>query len=254
MRSNRRKNRVGEPSEYGRVRGQNVLAQPKQKPTFTGIVEPWAPVFPARTKRKLRYSTNISLTSTSGVVATYVFSANGLFDPDISGTGHQPMGFDQLMLSYNHYTVTDAKIRCIFKNTTSSVPTVSIRVHPDTAPVTVIDQSIEYGLINTDALEIKGSYGANKEITEVVSIRKAQGVQDVLDVIPLSGTAAANPAEQTYFHVSMWDSSGTSGSCNVDVIIEYVAWFTEPRVLTPSLLKQISSLVRLDDDEKKKQK
>jgi len=183
------------------------------------------------------------LSSASGVVASQVFSANGLFDPDITGTGHQPMGFDQLMLSYNHYTVTGAKIVCTFKNTANSVPTVSIFVAPSPTPITVIDTIREFGMINCDNLEVKGVNGCNKTLEQRCSIRKVQGVKDVIDVTDLQGNAAANPVEQTYFVCQLWDTSGTTGSCNADVIIEYDAIFTEPRVLSPSLLKEFERLM-----------
>jgi len=203
-------------------------------------------VFPARTTRKLRYSTSFTLSSASGVVASQVFSANGLFDPDITGTGHQPMGFDQLMLSYNHYAVLSARIVAVFRNTTTSVPTVSISVSPTPTPITVIDQILEFGMLNRDVLEVKGSGETTRTLEAMCSIRKVQGVKNVVDVTDLQGSAAANPVEQTYFVVQMWDTTATTGSCIVDCIIEYVATFTEPRVLSESLVRTLGVLLKTE--------
>jgi len=224
-------------------RDNAVVPRETQRDRQNGIQELWTPVFPARTTRMLRYSTNFTLSSASGVVASYVFSANGLFDPDITGTGHQPMGFDQLMLSYNHYTVTRAKITAVFRNTTSSNPTVSISIQPGPTPITVIDQTLEFGMLYRDVLEMKGVSGSVKTLDAGCSIRKVQGVSDVVDVTDLMGSATANPAEQTYFCVQMWDTSAITGSCIVDVIIEYKAIFLEPRVLSQSLVRTLGALL-----------
>jgi len=199
------------------------------------LQENWVPVFPARTTRRLRYSTSASITGTAGVVGTYIFSANGLYDPDVTGTGHQPMGFDQLMLSYNHYFVTAAKIYVGFRNSSVTNPNVAIRVVADATATTVVDTIMEYGLLNTDVLDYKGTSGSVKRLTESVSIRKIQGVDDILDCEELGGTAATNPVEQTYFHIVTWDISGTNYTVLFDVVIEYTAVFVEPRLLTPSL-------------------
>ena len=47
--------------------------------------------------RRLKYCQEVSLNPTVGAVASADFAANGLYDPYLSGVGHQPMGFDQLM-------------------------------------------------------------------------------------------------------------------------------------------------------------
>lgn len=195
------------------------------------------PIFPATITKRLRYSTTFALTTTSGAItSTQVFRANDLFDPDFTGTGHQPMGFDQLMSFYNHFCVLSAKITIVAKNTVGSAPTLCLRIDADSTPLTVIDRIVEFGGCVTEDLEVKGSYGANKRLSLVADICKLQGVKRsaITSDPSLAGNAAASPAEVSYFHITMWDTAGITGGCEVDVILEQVAVFLEPRDLTES--------------------
>jgi len=204
------------------------------------VYEPWMPIFPARVTKRLRYSTTFSGATTSGAItSTQVFRANDLFDPDFTGTGHQPMGFDQLMVWYNHFAVRHAKITIVVKNTTGSAPTVCLRVDADSTPLTVIDRIVELGGCVTESLEVKGSYGANKRLQMSLDVAKLQGVSPVALTADanLRGTAASSPAEISYFHITMWDTSGATGSMEVDVILEQEATFFEPRDITESLVQ-----------------
>lgn len=54
---------------------------------------------------KLKYSDEFSLSSSAGVPALYQFNLNSLFDPDRTGVGHQPYGFDQIAALYDKYRV-----------------------------------------------------------------------------------------------------------------------------------------------------
>jgi len=188
------------------------------------------------------------MAGTSGVVATQVFAANGLYDPDITGSGHQPMGFDQLMLSYNHYTVTEARLICTFHNlVTTSSPIVSVKVDGSATPITVVDQILEWGLNTHSTLEAKGTFGSTKVLEGKVKIARFEGVDDVLDVIDLRGSVAANPAELTYFHVQTWDNSSTTTSILVEFVLEFSAVFTEPRVLSESLRQLLSKQLIVEE-------
>jgi len=67
--------------------------------------------FPQYLKRTLRYAqTNVIDVANFGT-SQQVFRANSLFDPDFTGAGHQPNGFDQIIAAFNHFTVTRARIR-----------------------------------------------------------------------------------------------------------------------------------------------
>jgi len=200
---------------------------------------PWMPLFPATVVKQLRYSSNFSLNSTSGVPAWYVFRANDLFDPDFSGTGHQPMGFDQMMVFYNHFCVMESYITCVFKNTSlaSTVAQVGIRQDASSSTLSIIPEIIEFGGLVMDTLEGKSTYGADKCLKLALDVGKLQGVnRKALTADPtLRGDAATSPTEVTYFHVGLWDSAGVSQTCNVDVILEQRAYFMEPRDATESL-------------------
>jgi len=206
------------------------------------VYEPWMPLFPARTTRRLRYSTNVTLSSSLGTPSTYIFAANGLFDPDISGTGHQPMGFDQMMVSYNHYYVTGAHMTATFKNTGTNSPVGMLRVDANSVAITIIDQLIEQGMCTFETLEQKTVYGANKTLELSVSTQKFQGRKFIEDDPNLGGSSAANPIELQYFHVVLFDSASANSSCNVDIVIEFNAIFSEPRTLTESY-QQMSDIV-----------
>jgi len=205
--------------------------------SLTTIREVWMPIFPARTVRRMRYSTSFGLTTTSGVPAAYVLRANDLFDPDFTSTGHQPMGFDQMMLFYNHFVVVKAKVRVVFKNTGTSVPTVCIRQDANSTALTVIDRLVEFGGLVSETLEVKGAYGANKTLELNLDVGKLQGLnrQAIAADPSLRGDAATSPTEVTYFHIMVWDATSTTGSISTDVILEQDAIFMEPRDQIESL-------------------
>lgn len=53
----------------------------------------------------LTYADTGTLNGGAAIAANYQYNLNSLFDPDRSGTGHQPGGFDQWANFYNRYRV-----------------------------------------------------------------------------------------------------------------------------------------------------
>lgn len=51
-----------------------------------------------------------------GTPAIYIFRLSDLFDPNLTGAGHQPARFDQYMTMYEQFVVTAAAIKVSFQN------------------------------------------------------------------------------------------------------------------------------------------
>lgn len=195
------------------------------------------PLFPVRTRKMLRYHTTVTVTVTAGAVGTHVFRANDLFDPDYTGTGHQPMGFDQMMVFYNHFAVSNCRIIVNITNTASTFMHAGIRLDASATPLTSADQILEFGGITYDAFEAKSTYGASKTLKSTVDIAKIQGIprQNITTDPNLRGDAGTSPVEITYWHLLAWDPSGTSGAVSFDVTLEFLSYFMEPRDASVSL-------------------
>jgi len=160
------------------------------------------------------------------------------------------MGFDPLMLWFNHFCVKKSRIICSVKNTLGTAPTVCIRQDASSTPITVIDRVVELGGCTTATLDPKLGYGEFKKLSFNLKIPKLQGVDNrsIMADSTLRGDAATSPTELTYYHITMWDTQAVTGSMEVDVIIEFVATFTEPRDNVESLTRGHIGDMKLPSD------
>lgn len=201
------------------------------------------PTFSAQQMVKLNYVETISLNPATGLVADYVFSANGMYDPNITGTGHQPLGFDQWMTFYDHYTVIGAKISATWHsagdtNTSQNAGYVGI-VLADAATSlsgTAIDYIIEQGKTSYKPFGESNSGNAIVTVSRRSSTKKFFGRSDIMDNSDLRGSASGNPTEQYYFH--LW-AAPVAPSFDPELMyatvkIQYIAILTEPKLLAQS--------------------
>lgn len=201
----------------------------------------------ARYFGKCRYgSAQLNFTAASGLVNTYLFSANGIYDPDITATGQTAAGFAQLMSLYEHYTVYRSTISVIFTNNSTAPAMVAISLEPDTTSSTDPSNVLELPYSQIVQLEPASSYGASKTIKLQANMSKYFGVPVTKGSELYRGTISANPPEQAYYHCKVFAVKGGSADVYMTVKIEYEAMFTEPRELSASLNDAIKNLVLED--------
>lgn len=198
-------------------------------------------VFPlGRTLRtKLRYCEELfEIDSTAGIITNYVFSANGLYDPNITGAGHQPVGWDQLIAMYDHAVVIGAKITVTFRNSDATYANfVGIRMSDTATGLSDMTQAIENGACITKLLENNGNNGSViTTLSYRVNPNKYLGISKPMSSDRIRNSSSSNPTDQCYFHVM---SAALNTSVNPDIIscqavIEYDVVFIEPKALATS--------------------
>lgn len=202
------------------------------------VTIPRLPLFGLKTRRMLRYEESITLTGSANNVYGYIFSANGCYDPNITGTGHQPMGFDPLMLMYDHYTVVKSRMILNAWNTLATQP-IKLGIAVISSPSdysTNYQTNLENGQIVYATLSPAGAANSMVRLEQSVNLAAINGVQQLLDSHDMRGDSANNPAEQTYYAIEIWNpQSATVAIAYVDVIIEFDVVFTEPRADVQSL-------------------
>lgn len=196
------------------------------------------PVFGTEyTCRLVYFERGFGLTGGGGVGATgtHVFSANGLYDPDITGVGHQPAGFDQMMQWFDHYTVKSSKVSVSFHNASPTYYNfVGIYFSDRSNTVTDPREVIENGKGVYTKLNLPGSAGDMTQLDVMCSVSKFLGRPNVMDEDDLRGNVTSNPTEEVYIHIWQAAQSATAASDNgvgFEIRIEYYVTFTEPKLI-----------------------
>ncbi len=78
--------------------------------------------YPDQKRVTLRYTEQISMTSTTGAITSQTFRGNSPFDPNQTGTGAQPANYDDWTAIYNKYCCLGSRI-CIQPTVSSAVST-----------------------------------------------------------------------------------------------------------------------------------
>lgn len=188
---------------------------------------------------KFRYTTQHTLTSAVGVLTNRQYRANGCHDPDITGIGHQPYGWDQITAFYNHYVVLGSKITVQFTPQTDNVANAGViglylsddTTHGFTSYTTFIEaQKGGWRIIN-------GGSSEPKSISCKFSAKEFFNVKDVKDnVARLGSSVTTSTSEEAVYNLfyQAADESSTATNLNVVVMIDYIVAFSEPKDIPAS--------------------
>lgn len=185
-----------------------------------------------KTKSKFIYHEDFGIQSgVSGVPGSYVFSMNGLYDPNITGTGHQPRGWDQLMTLYDHAVVIYAKATLWCANEDATFPQqVTLSIHD--GPVATLDKNavMENRYIKSKVLAARGSGKSNGVLSIACNPNKFLARTKPLSDPHLKNSTSSNPTEQAYLHIHVAPMNFNADATNVycKVRIEYTAVLLEP--------------------------
>lgn len=189
--------------------------------------------FPRSVMVKLRYSQTISLNPGIGTASNYVFKANDTYDPDTTGVGGQPKGRDQWVTFYNHQTVYGSKITAHFSNQNNEPIVGGITLKDDAVTDSNIDSLKEDSESVWKYIAGKSGGPTEKNVSKTFSCRKFFNVKNPKDSTDLSAPVTTSPSELAQYHiwVAAQDETTDVGTVYINVIIEYIVLFSEPKDL-----------------------
>lgn len=183
-------------------------------------------IVPDRIRLKLTYAeAGFTMDSVAGNYVEYIFRGNSVFDPDFTGSGHQPLGYDQWSAFYNRYRVHGSSIRVDYQSQGSTEATghVMYLVYP--TQVSTGSSSISQAMEQPYS---KYKCGSNDTLqTCVITHRQTTagflGYQSVEDSDDLQAAVNTNPAHNWYWSVSQCPvnlSSNTDTNFSVRLIYD----------------------------------
>lgn len=182
--------------------------------------------FPNTIITKLRYCTFLTLSAGTGTVASNVYAANGTFDPDITGVGHQPLYRDNYAALYDQYTVIGSKITATFlSNTPGQGMIVGIVGDDDSSTTNNLETLMEQ---NNSISAMVGAPGAPPvTLSQTFEPNMAFGV-DAIDDGASATAVGSNPTEIWCYKVyAISQDATTATSCVIKVEIDYTVKFAE---------------------------
>lgn len=192
----------------------------------------------------LRYAeTHNFTTGTAGVAGTeQVMRLNDLYDTNLTGTGHQPYGYDQMVALYNRWRVDRVRITFLWSTIGGSAELALLHLlRTATGGLTMLGQTVdrltEIPMIKTAILSSSGNSRTRKVVVEA-NIWDILGISKntyVSDVDRYSGSTNASPAVTPFSAHTVASYSLVAGeSATCQIILDYDCLFWDRQVLSQS--------------------
>ncbi len=221
-------------TKHNKKRKHSVRARPSRVPKSVSTYNPSRTPWATRAVTQIQYTDEFDINLTSGSLSTYVFNSNGLYDPDQTGTGHQPLGFDQYAVMYNRYRVLRVSYNVNFGTIASTGAAVRATVAHNNGS-TIPSRPAIFELANSkqgvigpygQALNLKGTF----DLTKLNAAPRVYLIDD-----RYSALVTGNPAEVMYIILGLYPN--VTASCRVTVKFIYHVEFYDVDTPTSSSLK-----------------
>lgn len=178
--------------------------------------------------------------ASAGAGAFYTFSLNGVYDPDVTSTGKQPIGFDQLATMYYQFRVVKTDVEVSFLSNTPSPNSLIVGMYAGYTGFLPSDpDSWEVQRNSKVAFLAPAGVGGNKvtirrqfKPNEVLGISR----QSYLSEADYAGNSSMNPQRQAYLQLFLRSSAGAgvTGAAYYFVRIAYTVVCSNPVALPMS--------------------
>lgn len=161
----------------------------------------------------------------TAVTNTHRYALNGLFDPDLTGGGHHPLGFDQWMNFYEAYEIHASKISVRILN--QGLVMANAAVYPANNATVLTN----YSTASEQPYSVRRSIGSSDGGHNIVTLNNYMNMEKFegrnTDSVNYVGNVTSNPGITREWHL-MISSSDVASNLNVAFntkIVYYVKLF-----------------------------
>lgn len=221
--------RLSRPVPYAFRKGSVVGRKVSSFPPFVGNASP----MPNKYKCTLKYFDQANVSGTIG--GSQVCNINSLFDPDNTGGGHQPAGFDQLAAFYYYYRVIACTVHAsVTASDSNSRPIAMTILGTDdaTAPASFVQAAEQPGASPV-------YYQAYTAEQKVLSYRfdmaalNGQTMAEFLGDDTTKAAVTASPSDLMFAKivVAYADATASAFTCVINWTLEFECQFEDPRIV-----------------------
>lgn len=189
-------------------------------------------MFPNMLFMKLQYKENnayvYSMSSGGSYLAERGYRQNSLFDPEYTGTGHQPYGFDDIATWYNFYTVVGCKATFYGRLVHGTGPGVRVQMYANVYTTTSDFENTwedpRGNLVARKTLTKFSTYDDTK--FKLTKYFRTKDIRPVLMQGQGETPVSQNPVYTNYIWIHMKSADSQDATVNGSVILKYYCIFT----------------------------
>lgn len=189
---------------------------------------PFATSYPA----KLNYSEGFTLTTgTAGVMGTeQIYGLNNLYDPNYSGVGHQPYGYDQMSPLYRVYMVFGINMEITITDPSNDGLVVGAVVQPSNGTATVATYTPDVIKERPGSVtRVINNSGSQKQvIRQYIPLHRLEGISKSMwnARSTYASTVGAGPSSEQFLRIAVGSDAGNVGhTVKVRVYFTYYCKF-----------------------------
>lgn len=206
-----------------RTRSSSVMGRKKRKVASTpasrilirsgypGYVAYGGNTAPDRAVVKMDYSQFNRLNSGSVTFATQIFRGNSIFDPDLSGVGHQPLSSDQWANLYEYYRVVASWIEVRAVNNSTNPAILVLLPSEEGATIDSGNPDTYVEAANSKYIYLGGSSGNNTgKLIGYMTTARALGIRKTDSGFDEAAPFGSNPSTAAgwFWHINAAVRSG----------------------------------------------
>lgn len=219
----------GAKRKNGKRAPRKKVFRGKRKQTTTLVNKSLQP-FPSRFIIKQKYNESFALSALNGY--TQVMNLNSVFDPNRTGIGHQPYGYDQMTPIYNRYRVISCSYVLMAYSATSTIRYGCIPAN-DTPPINNMSELCEHPRSRWK-LQLPG--GNTQYLKGRVSLPALMGrttAQYMADD-RYQAEVGTNPQELALLYITGQSMGDGASDFVLNVSLEYTVEYFDPKPIDQS--------------------